>query len=149
KLRQDGRTAPIPFIFLTAKGTKKEQRSGMDLGADDYLVKPVTVSDMLSAIAARLSRQETLFGDGKGHRGPDFSSAKPLESLGLTAREAEVLLWVTQGKSNADVASILNLTENTVKKHLQNVYAKLGLESRNSAALRAIEVLNGVTSTAS
>jgi DNA-binding response OmpR family regulator len=55
-LRGDPATADIPFIFLTAKGDKRDQRTGMNLGADDYLSKPVTVSDLLNAVAARMAR---------------------------------------------------------------------------------------------
>jgi CheY-like chemotaxis protein len=55
-LRGDPATADIPFIFLTAKGEKRDQRAGMNLGADDYLTKPVTVSDLLNAVVARMAR---------------------------------------------------------------------------------------------
>lgn len=72
---------------------------------------------------------------------PDFSSAEPLRTLGLTEREAEVLLWVAQGKSNGDVATILGMSEKTVKQHLGVVFQKLGVESRSAATLRALEVL--------
>src|ERR1051326_8041567 len=57
-LRSDPATATIPLIFLTAKGEKVDQRAGMNLGADDYLVKPVAKEDVLSAIRARLQRQQ-------------------------------------------------------------------------------------------
>lgn len=59
-LRQDNTTEMIPMIFLTAKVSREEQRQGMNLGADDYLTKPFTVEDLLSAIATRLKRQEQL-----------------------------------------------------------------------------------------
>ena len=59
-LRQDPVTAMIPFIFLTAKGTKASLRQGMELGADDYLTKPSTVQELLGAIAARLEKQAAL-----------------------------------------------------------------------------------------
>ena len=72
---------------------------------------------------------------------PDFSSSAPLEKLGLTSREAEVLLWVAQGKSNSDVSIVLGMAEKTVKTHLGKVFEKLGVEGRTAAALRAIEVL--------
>src|SRR5580658_2777004 len=55
-LRADPDTARIPFIFLTAKGEHADVRAGMKLGADDYLVKPVKVNDLLEAITARLER---------------------------------------------------------------------------------------------
>lgn len=59
-LRQDPSTAAIPFIFLTAKVTMADLRQGMELGADDYLTKPCTVEQFLSAIATRLERQNVL-----------------------------------------------------------------------------------------
>lgn len=60
-----------------------------------------------------------------------------LEPLGLTRREAEVLHWVAQGKSNADVATILGTSPGTVKKHLAHIYKKLGVETRTAAAALA------------
>jgi len=54
-----------------------------------------------------------------------------------------VLLWVAQGKSNAEVGVILGMAEKTVKQHLGSIFAKLGLENRNAATLQAVEVLSG------
>ncbi len=59
-LRQEPITATIPFIFLTAKSTKTDFRQGMELGADDYLTKPFTRAELLSAIDGRLQKQATL-----------------------------------------------------------------------------------------
>jgi DNA-binding CsgD family transcriptional regulator len=56
---------------------------------------------------------------------------------GLTARESEVLRWVAAGKSDAQIGAILRISARTVQKHLQNVYDKLGVESRTAAAMRA------------
>jgi DNA-binding response OmpR family regulator len=55
-LRAEPKLALIPFIFLTAKGEKDDLRSGMNLGADDYLTKPVGNADLVQAIEARLHR---------------------------------------------------------------------------------------------
>ena len=52
----------------------------------------------------------------------------------LTPREAEVLLWVARGKTNRDIGDILGASPATVKKHLEHVYEKLGVETRNAAA---------------
>jgi DNA-binding NarL/FixJ family response regulator len=139
ELRRNPAAAAIPFIFLTAKGERRDIRTGMNLGADDYLTKPVTASELLAAIDARLERRAA---QPVAPFRPDFSDATPLAALGLTPREAEVLLWIAQGKSNSDIATILETSVHTVKKHLQNLFAKLGVESRNSAMLRALEVLN-------
>jgi DNA-binding CsgD family transcriptional regulator len=54
----------------------------------------------------------------------------------LTAREAEVLRWVAAGKSDAQIGAILRISARTVQKHLQNIYDKLGVESRTAAAMR-------------
>lgn len=59
-LRQEPLTAAIPFIFLTAKSAKADYRQGMDMGADDYLTKPFTRAELLSAVITRLERQVTL-----------------------------------------------------------------------------------------
>src|SRR5882724_11122685 len=57
-LRADKNTARIPFIFLTAKGEHDDLRTGMNLGADDYLTKPVANADLVRAIEARLRRSQ-------------------------------------------------------------------------------------------
>ncbi len=56
-LRQNSETATIPFIFLTAKADKFDLRQGMEMGADDYLTKPFTRTELLGAISAQLKKQ--------------------------------------------------------------------------------------------
>ena len=138
-LREDSELSAIPFVLLTAKGEKEDLRSGMNLGADDYLTKPVARVDLLEAINARLRRSEQ---QGTREFKPDFSSFEPLLKLNLTPRVAEVLLWVAQGKTNGDIAAILGISESTVKKHLLEIFQQLGVETRSAATLRALEVLN-------
>lgn len=143
--------ATTPFIFLTAKGEKPDVRAGMNLGADDYLVKPASRVTLLEAIEARLERQRL---NEERHRRElanvtfqaDFSSFAPLtREFGVTDREAETLLWVAQGKANSEIASILGISEKTVKKTMGRIFDKLGVESRTAAALRAVEVLSTPT----
>jgi DNA-binding CsgD family transcriptional regulator len=55
--------------------------------------------------------------------------------------EAEVLLWIARGKSNRDIAEILELSPRTVNKHLEQIYAKLGVENRASAAALAVRTI--------
>lgn len=59
----------------------------------------------------------------------------------LTAREAEVLVWIARGKSNRDIGDILGLSPRTVNKHLEQIYAKLGVENRASAAILAARAI--------
>jgi len=138
-LQQDDDLALVPFIFLTAKGEKDDLRSGMNLGADDYLTKPVPNADLIRAIEARLRRSQA---HARREFKPDFSSTEPLQKFGLTARAAETLLWLAQGKTNPDIATILGITESTVKKHVQEIFEKLGVETRGAATVRALEVLS-------
>jgi len=114
-------------------------RAGMNLGADDYLTKPVPKAELLKAVAARLQRSEQT---AQREFKPDFSSHEPLIKLGLTPRAAEALLWAAQGKTNGDIAMILNISESTVKKHMLEVFAKLGVETRGAATLCALEALS-------
>jgi len=62
-----------------------------------------------------------------------------LTSLGLTAREAEVLGWISRGKTNQEIAIILDMQTPTVKKHVEHILSKLGVETRTAAAAMALE----------
>lgn len=66
----------------------------------------------------------------------------------LTGREAEVLLWVARGKSNKDISSVLNISPRTVNKHLEQIFEKLGVENRASAAAITIGTLHRTTNAA-
>ncbi|HVM47565.1 MAG TPA: helix-turn-helix transcriptional regulator [Candidatus Acidoferrum sp.] len=68
-------------------------------------------------------------------------SAAALRKLGLTGREAEVLWWLAQGKSNPEIGIILRLSTGTVHKHTEHIFQKLGVETRTAAAALAFEVL--------
>lgn len=147
-LRSNPRHAVTPFIFLSAKSDRSDVRIGMNFGADDYLTKPVLRDDLMAAVQSRISRtqaiveQVTSTNAAPGFN-PDFSSPEPLRNAyQLTLREAEVLLWVAQGKSNGDVAGILGMSEKTVKQHLGVVFQKLGVENRNAATLQALQTLS-------
>ncbi|UGY13282.1 response regulator [Bradyrhizobium septentrionale] len=71
--------------------------------------------------------------DTSGDMPTEFSS-----ELGLTTREGEVLSWLSKGKTNRDIAQILGLSPRTVDKHLEQIYAKLGVENRTAAAAIAV-----------
>ena len=69
-----------------------------------------------------------------------FGSAEPSPSLNLlmdlTAREREVLEWLSGGKRDRDIADLLGISHRTVHKHLQRIYEKLGVECRTAAVVR-------------
>jgi ATP/maltotriose-dependent transcriptional regulator MalT len=88
------------------------------------------LTEALAAISVRLKNEHHPL------RAPSSgpACARDLEGLGLTPREAEVLFWVTQGKTNEDVTQILSVSISAVKKHLIRIYDKLGVENRTAAA---------------
>lgn len=65
-----------------------------------------------------------------------------MEKLPLTQREAEVLLWLSKGKSNWDIATILGIKPRTINKHLEQIFRKLNVDNRTTAAAIAIEVFS-------
>lgn len=103
--------------------------------------------------ALHSSNTETIFASFIGMSRPDEFLVRLREgsslseeeilrkNLNLTAREAEVLLWITQGKSNRDVADILNFSPRTVNKHLEQIFQKLNVENRTAAAMLAMQAL--------
>jgi len=78
----------------------------------------------------------------------ESSDAAVIDSMALafklTAREAEVLYWVIKGKINRDIADILGASPATVKKHLERIHAKLGVETRTAAAAMALSRMRGL-----
>lgn len=66
-----------------------------------------------------------------------------IEQLGLTRREAEVLAWVAEGKTNEEVGILIGVRPRTVAKHLEHIFPKLGVETRTAAAARALACLSG------
>lgn len=136
-LRAEVRTAHLPFVFLTGWSEQQDVRTGMNLGADDYLVKPVAPDELMAAVRARLRRAEA----APVRRAGTEATPEQLTGLGLTAREAEVLFWVARGKTNDEIATILGIGLTTVKKHLESTYSKLGVENRTAAAAVALERL--------
>src|SRR3974377_1107861 len=117
------RFSNMPFIFLTALADRDNELKGRQLGADDYVTKPIDF-DMLSVImSARLAgvaRTEVW--------------AKFVE---LHEREIEALTWVARGKTSAEIAQILGLTKRTVDFHVENARTKLSATTRIEAAVKA------------
>lgn len=107
-----------PTIQIDGLGTSQLQMSFLGaIAADEHLFRLTSVSDQ--------SGDQML----RAH----FS---------LTGRESEVLLWIAKGKSNRDIGDILGLSARTVNKHLEQVYVKLGVENRASAAVKAAHILH-------
>ena len=74
----------------------------------------------------------------------DQGGVKPLAPLELTPREAEVLLWISRGKSNHEIGVILGAKTGTICKHVEHIFTKLNVENRTSAAVVALETCRSV-----
>ncbi|MEN9366363.1 MAG: hypothetical protein RL489_721 [Pseudomonadota bacterium] len=135
----DGRRAPVEVLSWLQRETVRH--AGLDEG-------PVPGSPSLVVDAAASGRRlrftlHEASGDGQWLlvlREADDAAALEALSLafGLTPREAEVLYWVARGKTNRDIGDILGSSPATVKKHLEHVYEKLGVETRTAAASLAL-----------
>jgi DNA-binding NarL/FixJ family response regulator len=101
--------------------------------------QPVAGTEMTIAYLGRNGPDEFLFrlipATGGGEEGVLQGA------FGLTTREAEVLLWIARGKANKEISDILLISPRTVNKHLERVFAKLGVENRASAASLAMRTL--------
>jgi DNA-binding NarL/FixJ family response regulator len=113
-------------------------------GASGFLLKDVRRDDLVHAVRVVAAGESLLaptvtrrlIGDITARRRPTVSAAGP---AGLTARERETLSLLGQGLSNAEIAEALVVSEHTVKTHVSNVLAKLGLRDRVQAVIAAYE----------
>jgi RNA polymerase sigma factor (sigma-70 family) len=115
--------SPLPVIFLTARGDIPSSVQAMKRGAVDYLIKPVSDTDLLKAIqeASRRAREAAI-----EHAQTAALQAK-LETL--TPRERQVLELVVAGHLNKQIAADLGTVEKTIKVHRGRVMQKLGAKS--------------------
>ncbi|MCL1980750.1 MAG: response regulator transcription factor [Proteobacteria bacterium] len=123
--------ATIPFLFVSALNSPEQVRKGMNVGADDYLTKPFSAEELLTAVAARLRRFSSLRTVTKSRGGPTEEESRKLRLL--TPREWEILLLVAKGKSSRLIGELLFISPRTVDVHRNRLLRKLG--AANAASL--------------
>jgi DNA-binding NarL/FixJ family response regulator len=121
------------WLHQCAAGHASSLPSSIDLKSDAASMK------LQLLYVGQIGPDENLLRLIEGDAGSDQTVLK--QKLLVTEREAEVLLWIARGKSNRDIAEILTLSPRTVNKHLEQIYAKLGVENRTSAAALAVRTL--------
>jgi DNA-binding response OmpR family regulator len=117
------RFSKMPFVFLTALTDRDNELKGRQLGADDYVTKPIDFDVLATIITARLA-------------GVARTGVWP-KMVELNDREVEALTWVARGKTSAEIAQIVGLTKRTVDFHIDNARAKLSASNRTEAVLKA------------
>ena len=117
------------LLQLRQDGPKLQARSQLESGGRRFEI----------SVLSPIGPDELLF------RLTDLSGAGDEQvlqnSLAVTSRESEVLLWISRGKSNREIGEILSISPRTVNKHLEQIFEKLGVENRASAAARAVRTL--------
>lgn len=108
--------------------------SARRLGAHGYLSKTLAARDLVTALEA-VHAGDIVVSDPPGRSGGPSGLNWPGRDEGLTERESEILALITQGKSNADVASLTFLSPNTVKSYIRAMYRKIDAGSRTQAVL--------------
>jgi DNA-binding response OmpR family regulator len=114
----------MPFIFLTALTDRRNELKGRELGADDYVTKPIDFDILASIIKARLTQVAR--------------TEVWVKDVHLNDREIETLTWAARGKTSAEIAKILGLAKRTVDFHIDNARVKLGVATRTQAAIKAV-----------
>jgi DNA-binding NarL/FixJ family response regulator len=128
------------FILVGEEQSREAVRQALELGADAYVTRIVEPEDLVFAIRQVLSPELYLIWPFVGSRSwVENGAAQP---FGLTRRETEALELIARGRSNAEIAQELGITEQTVKGHLWRLYRKLGVTNRTAAA-RWMETAGG------
>ncbi|HBG48064.1 MAG TPA: hypothetical protein DDW90_00835 [Cyanobacteria bacterium UBA9971] len=138
-IRENNDRKTIPIIMLTAQDKEQHQISGLKFGADDYIVKPFTLPNLLARIEALLRRSNWKTENNQSIPASlSFASDEPIDTL--TTRETEVLSLVAQGSNNQEIAEKLFVREVTIKTHLNNIFKKLNVSNRTQAVLLAMQL---------
>lgn len=137
-LERDGAATPMPDpVIAWLAECLKGQATGVEMNVP---LDASTQRRLRVTFLGEVSRNEILL-----RLTPGLTEEAALSgSLGITPREAEVLLWLSRGKSNRDIAVILGLSPRTVNKHLEQIFTKLEVDNRASATAMAVRVLGTI-----
>jgi len=146
RIKREPKTAAIPVLFLTAKGSEVDEVVGFELGADDYIVKPIGVRKLLARVKAVLRRQESSKSesailpdiiklDKLEINVPNYTVAIGTKDVALTRKEFETLVYLMQHRGRVISREVLlnvvwgenvHVVDRTVDVHISKVREKLG-----------------------
>lgn len=145
-ISENNQFSHIPLIFLTAKTTETDKLYGLDLGALDYIHKPFSIQELISKIDSILlnsrkqksavlhSAVDSLLNTLNDSRDEATSKAEKFETncktYKLTDREKEIIKLIQRGLSYKEISTELNLSDNTLVTHRQNIFRKVNVNSK-------------------
>src|SRR5919202_335697 len=135
--RMRSASRPPKVVIVTMFEEPRYMRELMELGASAYLIKSASAEHLLAIIRAAVldpTGENVIVGMPRGMLEQTHDGSASV----LSARELEVLLLAARGLSNRQIATHTNVAEGTVKRHLANIYQKMGVSSRGEAARRAL-----------
>lgn len=136
-VRKNKKTEYLPVIMITAVSEEQKVVTGLRTGADDYIVKPFILPNLLARIEAVLRRSQWQK-DAQPKKEKTINKGVSIEAL--TPKEKEVLALVAKGASNQEIAEKLFVRDVTVKTHLNSIFKKLKVTNRTQAVLLAMEI---------
>ena len=136
-IRKNKKTEYIPVIMITAVSEDQKVVSGLKIGADDYIVKPFILPNLLARVEAVLRRSKW---QQENVQKKEKTINKDVNIDALTPKEKEVLSLVAKGASNQAIADKLCVRDVTVKTHLNSIFKKLKVANRTQAVLLAMEI---------
>ena len=136
-IRNNKKTQYIPVIMITAVSEDQKVVSGLKIGADDYIVKPFILPNLLARVEAVLRRSKW---QQEAQPKVEKTLNKDVNIDALTTKEKEVLALVAKGASNQEIADKLFVRDVTVKTHLNSIFKKLKVTNRTQAVLLAMQM---------
>lgn len=136
-IRKNTKFGQTPVIMITAVNEEQKIVSGLKIGADDYIVKPFVLPNLLARIEAVLRRSNW---QKESTIKTEKSLNKDVNIDALTPKEKEVLALVAKGASNQEIADKMCVRDVTVKTHLNNIFKKLKVTNRTQAVLLAMQI---------
>jgi DNA-binding NarL/FixJ family response regulator/signal transduction histidine kinase len=145
-ISKDTNLKSIPLIFITARSAEHEKLSGLHLGAVDYIYKPFKIEEIVSKAISIVTKSDqnkrylvssiTEFLESKfelGHKPPESKENKFDQNcylFNISSREKDIVKLLSEGLTYKLIATRLFISENTVSKHVQNLYEKTGVKNR-------------------
>jgi DNA-binding NarL/FixJ family response regulator len=130
----------VQVLMLTSFSDQNHVIPAIEAGAAGYQLKDIEPDELVNSIRKLLSGENSLHPKATNHLLTRITKQDPPHKIhALTKREKDVLVELTKGKSNKEIASSLYITEKTVKTHISNIFSKLEVSDRTQAALYAVK----------